>query len=442
MRETNKLKAVQVDAAIAASADNDNTMKLSDGESLYLVARRGFGYWSYQYRDPATGMLKTKGLGPYDRVTLKRARQLRDEVAVTNRQARRALKAGATLPALFVTRARAVAGAAVQGTFAEAAAQYIRDHANEWKPAERDRRGGYFGVGGKLTVKSMSLILDKPCADITLEMVAEVLRPIWRGPSVKPGFLVRSMIERVLSAASVKQRKPGSPAYANPALWKGNLEHFLSKTTPVSKHHAAMSYAGVPEFMCSCDDPVLRFLILTATRRGEVIGDTDGKAPMDWEEIDLAKREWTIPATRMKNTKPHTVPLSDAAMACLGSVMAPSGPVFAGSAKQLTHRLTKLLKGRSVTLHGFRSSFRDWAAECTDFPSEIVEMCLAHTVGTKVERAYRRTDLLAKRRALMEAWASYTLGFERPFAPQSAFHALRRGHEAPAHSFDRCRTPS
>ena len=265
-------------------------------------------------------------------------------------------------------------------------------------------------------MKSVSLILDKPCADITPEMVAEVLRPIWRGPGVKPGFLVRSMIERVLSAASVKQRKPGSPAYANPALWKGNLEHFLSKTTPEVKHHAAMPYAGVPEFMRSCDDPVLRFLILTATRRGEVIGDADAKAPMDWEEIDLAKREWTIPATRMKNGKPHAVPLSDAAMACAGSVIASSGPVFAGSAKQLTHRLTKLLKGRCVTLHGFRSSFRDWAAECTDFPSEIVEMCLAHTVGTKVERAYRRTDLLAKRREVMEAWASFALGSVSRFA--------------------------
>ena len=117
MHETNKLKAVEVDAAIAASADNDNTVKLSDGESLYLVARRGFGFWSYQYRDPATGMLKTKGLGPYDRVTLKQARQLWDEVAVTNRQARRALKAGATLPAPLAMR-RSIAGAAVQGTFA------------------------------------------------------------------------------------------------------------------------------------------------------------------------------------------------------------------------------------------------------------------------------------------------------------------------------------
>jgi integrase len=250
----------------------------------------------------------------------------------------------------------------------------------------------------------VAAIADKAVAEITPKMVADLLRPVWKGSGAKPGSLIRSLIERIIGAEIARKNL----TIANPALWS-TQRHFLSNATVEVEHHAALPYAELPAFLVETTDPLLRFIILTASRRGEVIGDATGKSPMEWSEVDLETRIWTVPAERMKGGKSHVVPLSDAAIAALGEPRQ-VGQVFAGAAKANAHRLQKLVEPYGVTLHGFRSTFRDWAAERTDMPSEIAELCLAHTIGNRVERAYKRTDMLARRRELMDQWGAFATG--------------------------------
>jgi integrase len=175
----------------------------------------------------------------------------------------------------------------------------------------------------------------------------------------------------------------------------------LSGTSPEVEHFAAMDYRAVPAFLADAADPLLTFLVLTASRLSEATG-------AEWSEID--GHVWTIPADRYKTGKEHKVPLSQAALACLGDVMPANGSLFDGTPKALKHRLHKLVKGKGVTLHGFRSAFRDWAREVAKAPDDVAEMCLGHIVGSKTQQAYKRGDLMAERRALMDAWASYAFG--------------------------------
>ncbi len=221
---------------------------------------------------------------------------------------------------------------------------------------------------------------------------------------------MRGRIESVLDWAAAQGYRAGD----NPARLKGHLDHLLPDRARVRRveHHAAMPYAKVPEFMREllAQDVVgaraLEFTILTAARAGETMGAV-------WNEIDRANRMWTIPETRMKGGREHRVPLSTGALAALGSRGALDAFVFVGQKrdKPLIPKSMRTLLGRmghgEVTVHGFRSSFRDWAAECTDFPSEVVEMALAHAVGNRVEAAYRRGDLFEKRRALMQQWGAF-----------------------------------
>jgi integrase len=237
----------------------------------------------------------------------------------------------------------------------------------------------------------------------------KVLEPIW---TEKPetASRVRGRIEAILDWATARGYRQGE----NPARWRGHIENLLPKKSKVRRveHHAALPYPETAAFMVELrqQDGVaaraLEFAILTAARTGEVIGGR-------WDEIDFAERLWTVPAERMKAGKEHRVPLSDAAMTILqtlrdtreGDFIFPGNwagrPISNMAMLMLLRRM-----GRSdLTAHGFRSSFRDWAAECTTFPAEVAEMALAHVVGDKVEAAYRRGDLFQKRRAIMDAWS-------------------------------------
>ncbi len=251
-----------------------------------------------------------------------------------------------------------------------------------------------------------------PVSQIQLGTVLGVLQPIWN-EKPETASRLRGRIERVLNYAKVKGWREGE----NPAMWRGNLENVLPKPARLtSGHHPAIPYADIPQFMVRLRDHealaarALEFLILTVCRSSEVL---DAR----WQEIDLDARLFTIPAHRMKARKEHRVPLIDAAMAILGplSKVRFSEWVFPGQARNkplsgmAMEMLLRRMKMKTVTVHGFRSAFRDWAGDETSFAREVAEGCLAHGVGSAVEHAYRRSDALEKRRALLEAWSDYCL---------------------------------
>jgi integrase len=265
-------------------------------------------------------------------------------------------------------------------------------------------------------------------AQVETTHVLAALEPIWAGKAETASRL-RGRIENVLDWATAHGYRTGD----NPARWRGHLDKILPAKAKVRavKHHAALPFADLPDFMKRLAGVggvaarALEFTILTVARTGEALG-------ADWSEFDLDRKIWTVPAGRMKGQKEHRVPLTAPAIAILDAMWArwvevearrwrgktpgpapvrPTGPVFVGmlAGKGLSNMsLLKVLKGLKrddLTTHGFRSTFRDWAAETTDYSGELVEMALAHVIANKVEAAYRRGDLFEKRRALMGDWA-------------------------------------
>jgi integrase len=240
--------------------------------------------------------------------------------------------------------------------------------------------------------------------------VLRILEPIWT-TKTETASRLRGRIESILDWATARRYRQGE----NPARWRGHLDQLLpsrAKVAPV-QHHEALLYAELPAFMARLREQAgaaarcLELTILTATRTGEAIAAR-------WSEIDLAARTWTVPSERMKASKEHVVPLSGRVVEILKALpRSGSDYVFekghAGrpiSNMAMTMTLRRMGRG-DITVHGFRSTFRDWAAEQTGYPNHVVEMALAHTIGDKVEAAYRRGDLLEKRRALMRDWAAY-----------------------------------
>jgi integrase len=247
-----------------------------------------------------------------------------------------------------------------------------------------------------------------PVSAIDVDLVVKALQPIWE-KKPETASRVRGRIEAVLAWATTRKLRQGD----NPARWQGNLEHLLSERSRAVTHHTALPYAEIGAFLAELRRRegnaarALEFTILTAARSGEALGAR-------WDEIDLRARLWTVPAARMKAEREHRVPLSTAALAVLERMerVRESDFVFPGTQRAVLSDMSMLavLKrmGRDdLTVHGFRSSFRDWGAERTNFPNEMLEMALAHAVGDKVEAAYRRGDMFDKRRKLMDAWAAY-----------------------------------
>lgn len=252
---------------------------------------------------------------------------------------------------------------------------------------------------------------DRPVDSITAHDVLAVLKPIWASKP-ETASRVRGRIEAVLDAAKVMGLRSGE----NPAAWKGNLAHLLPAPRKLTRgHHRALAYADAPEFVKALRERsgvaarALEFAVLTVLRTREVVGAR-------WDEIDWEKAVWTVPAGRMKAKKVHRVPLSPQALALLRELQ-PLGSsyVFPGGVRNATlstAAMDAVLKRMKVdgTVHGFRSTFRDWAGETTDHAREVIEAALAHEIGSAVERAYRRGDALEKRKKLMCAWAEYLKG--------------------------------
>lgn len=370
---------------------------VADGDGLYLkIGPTGAASWQFRYQ--IAGKRRMMGLGACSVLTLAEAR---DKAA----EARKLAKQG--IDPLESRKAAEVAEKAAVTTFREAALDYIESHRAGWRNAKHGQQWA-----NTLAQYVYPKFGDKPVGGVSTEDVLGALKPIWTDKP-ETANRVRNRIELVLDAARAKGLATG----INPAAWRGHLDKLLPKRTKASKgHHAAMDYRDVPAFYKrltterdSLSAAALQLTILTACRTSEVLLAT-------WDEFDLDNRLWTIPARRMKAAVAHRVPLSDEAMKLLDTIkrMGKSkGYLFPGakagkplSNMAMTMALRKLGHG-DLTVHGFRSSFRDWCAEETHYPNIVAEQALAHTVGDKVEAAYRRGDLLDKRRAMMEDWATY-----------------------------------
>ncbi|WP_333628264.1 integrase arm-type DNA-binding domain-containing protein [Stenotrophomonas cyclobalanopsidis] len=356
----------------------------ADGGGLYLlVGPTGSKSWVLRYQ--RGGRRREMGLGPTQLVSLQEAR-------ASALQHRRLLLAGDDpIEARRVSRSAGT-------TFGEAADAYIASHRAGWKNEAQAEQW-------EQSLRAYGPARDTPVGNVDTHLVMACLRPIWTEKTVT-ATRVRGRIERVLDWAKVHGHRDGE----NPARWRGHLENLLPKPAKVSKpkHHDAMPYADVPAFMATLAERdarsrrALQFVILTAARTSEVTG-------ADWSEFDLDHRLWTIPAGRMKAGREHIVPLTDAAVALL-KPLSRKEPPFSLSENTMLYLVQKPAPkglGLPFTVHGFRSSFRDWAAETTDYPNEVVEMAMAHAIKNKAEAAYRRGHLLDKRRPLMDAWAAY-----------------------------------
>jgi len=341
------------------------------------------------------------GLGAYGRgtggVSLSVAREKADEIRAI------LARGGDPMAERAAQRARAA-----RATFGEVADALLDSMESGWRnPKHRAQWKMTLGDSYCASLRKLAV------ADVTTDDILAVLKPIW-ATKAETASRLRGRIEKVLDRAKAKGHRTGE----NPARWKGHLDHLLPARQKLQRgHHAAMPYADVPAFMERLAQSngtgarALEFTILTAARSGEVVGAR-------WDEIDFAAKVWTVPASRMKAGREHRVPLSDAALDVLERMQreAVGEYVFAGqsarkpvSAAAMTKTM-KLLKADAYTVHGFRSAFRDWAAEETTHPREVAEAALAHVIGDTTERAYRRGDALEKRRRLMADWAQYTSG--------------------------------
>ena len=365
----------------------------ADGGGLYLSVGPGEARrWVFLFR--WRGRLKEMGLGSFNAVTLAKAR---DKAA----EARGQLAEG--ISPLEVKQAHKAIP-----TFGELADEFIQAKQTEWV---NDKHKAQWTTTLETYAASLRPIrVDR----IETAEVLAALKEVW---TEKPetGARVRGRIERVLDAAKAKGFRSGE----NPARWRGHLDHLLPKRQKLTRgHHAALPFGEVADFVARLRERegmaalALEFVILTAGRSGEVRGAT-------WGEIDLKAKVWTVPAERMKAQREHRVPLSARGLEILTELkpLATGGPdclVFPGTnGKALSDAAFSALLMRmgvergSVTPHGFRSSFRDWAGESSTFPREVAEAALAHTVGNATELAYRRGDALEKRRKLMDAWARF-----------------------------------
>jgi integrase len=307
-------------------------------------------------------------------------------------------------------------------TFEECAEAYIEAHQDGWKSAKHRAQWPatlqtyVYPVLGRLSVQA-----------IDTGLVAKVIEPIWK-TKTETASRVRGRIEAVLDWAAARGFRQGE----NPARWRGHLENLLprkSKVAPVA-HLAALPYTELPAFMAELRAQkgiaarALEFAILTAARTKEALGAT-------WDEIDLAEKVWSIPSERMKASRPHRVALSTAAFDIVSQMRHVQSGRFVFPGAKSDQRLSNMallmllrrLGHEGPTVHGFRSSFADWAAERTAYPDEVRRMALAHTVSDKVEAAYRRGDLFEKRRALGQAWADFCRG--PSVAPTSSVVPIR-----------------
>jgi integrase len=374
--------------------------RYGDGGGLYLqVARGGTKSWVFRYK--RRGTERNIGLGALHRVGIKEAR-------ASARRARAQLALGGD-----PLQERLLGDGHPQAndkTFDECAIEYIASHrsgwrsdkhARHWEQSLADYASPHFG---RLHVRN-----------IGTAHVLRALEPIWTAGRIETASRLRGRIERVLAWAAISGYREGD----NPARWKGHLQELLPPPARVRKarHHPSMPYQDIAAFFGQLmaregtAARALAFTILAACRSAEALGAR-------WEEVDFVHAAWTIPPERMKAGKPHRVPLTPA---MLGILRAQQGldPQWAFPGARPGRSLSKdallaVLRrmGTKATVHGFRSSFRVWAAERTGCPKEVPELALAHAVGSAVEAAYQRSDLFERRRALMQSWGEWCMGAE------------------------------
>jgi integrase len=391
-RPLNKLTARQVSTI-------QKPGRHADGGGLYLrVTPHGSRSWVFI--TTSAGKRQEIGLGAADSVSLSTARRLAGEM-------RQAIALGSD-PRQVIVPQRPADKPSIP-TFRDFAYSYIASvesgwrsevHRQQWRSSLRDHA---------------SQLMDLPVDEVGTDEVLAVLRPIW---SAKPETAkrVRGRIEKILDAAKARNFRPREAM--NPAAWRGHLALLLPPPSKLCRgHHAALPWKDAPSFFAelrlrqAIAARCLEFVLLTAARSGEALGAT-------WSEVDLEARLWTVPAVRMKAAAEHVVPLSRAAVQLLeplrADVAAATTPIFAvNGAARSNMAMAMLLRrmGRGdITVHGFRSTFRDWAGDATNYPRELVEQALAHTIQNKAERAYRRGTAVERRRELMEGWAEYLVG--------------------------------
>jgi integrase len=373
----------------------------SDGGGLYLnVKDSGAKSWVFVWKKTQVGTRNPKryemGLGPYPAIRLSNARERAAACRETVAEGRNPID----------ERKRDHSP-----TFGECVKLFLESMEDQWRN-EKHRAQWH------MTLETYCVALaNESVSAITTEHVLACLSPIWK-TKAETAARLRGRIERVLDYARARGWRAGE----NPARWRGHLKSILPARQKLARgHHAAMPYQRVPTFVASLPDRqavasrALEFLILTASRSGEVLG-------AQWGEIDLDESLWTIPAARMKAGKEHRVPLPTKAVAILrplheGRISDFAFPGQKAGRPLSNMALVMLMRRMGVdqyTVHGFRSSFRDWAGDATQFPRELAEQALAHRVGNETERAYRRSDALDRRRQLMEAWSDFVINSQIP----------------------------
>jgi integrase len=378
----------------------------ADGGGLYLQVTASHSEGSKEvskswlFRYAKNGKEHRMGLGSVSTFSLAEARERATE-------ARKVLASGKDpIQTRDAEHAAIAVEQAKMKTFEEYAKDYIAAHEKGWKRVKQSKQWT-----STLSTYAYPVIGDLPVAAIDTPLVLKVIKPLWSAKT-ETADRIRGRIESILDAAKVDKLRDGE----NPARWKGHLEHSLPSRQKVAPtvNHAAMPGADVSTFLedmrtrenGSISSKALEFCILVAGRTDEVLGAR-------WEEFNFADKIWTVPATRMKAGKEHRIPLSPAALNIVEGLRGVDPVwIFAENGDRIGKlRMARILermnlKG-SVTVHGFRSTFKDWASDNTSFPSEMAEIALAHKVGTKVEQAYRRSDMMERRRKMMTAWAQF-----------------------------------
>ena len=382
----------------------------ADGGNLYLRVRGNSRTWLLRYKSPGSSRTRM-GLGSLSSVTLAQARniarellaKIKDPISPVDPIAERKN----VKEAIKLEKAR-------QMSFRQCALACMESLSPGWTNAKHRSQWR-----NTLDSYVLPMIGDLPIAEVDTPMVLKCLEPIWLKRN-ETANRVRGRIESVLDWAKAHEFRQGE----NPARWKGHLDKILVAPSKIQKttHFKALPYREIGAFMKllrQCDGigaRSLEFTILTAARSGEVRGAT-------WDEIDLDHGTWTIPANRMKAGIEHRVPLSGQAVSLLKSIprtedslVFPSRKLSKPLSDMTLTAVLRRMNCEDTTVHGFRSTFRDWSAECTDYRNEVAEMALAHTIKDKVEAAYRRGDLFMKRQSLMSDWADYcdTIQVESP----------------------------
>lgn len=393
-----RIKAPMAEKASAKLSKVEGMHAVGGVPGLYLCVAGGGRSWILRYM--LDGRRRDFGIGSYLDLTLAEAR----EAARAQRQL--LLQGIDPIDAKREQRDTRKAAHAKRVTFQQCVDGYLEAHGDGWKNPKHKAQWR-----STLETYACPVVGTMNVAAIDTALVLKILEPIWK-EKTETATRLRGRIENVLAWATVRKYRQGD----NPARWKGHLDQLLAKPSKIAtvEHHAALPFAEIGAFMEQLRKQegigaaALEFAILTAARSGEIRGAT-------WAEIDLQARTWTIPGSRMKAGKEHLVPLSDPALAVLARMQEGllGDFVFPGmkegkplSDMSMTAVLRRMERG-DLTAHGFRSTFRDWCAESTAYPTEMAEMALAHTIGNKVEAAYRRGNLFDKRVRMMADWAKF-----------------------------------